>query len=166
MVDNSVLNKKLRKLLQAISCLIVGLLCVGCKQPQVDPQQQEHEHFPAHWPHDIMRASKRIVQLLEDSDSKSTGTSQRENWPTATAELADLVGWLPILAADSDLGRQDFARIDSWSSRWTESLRKHALESPDIQGLSNLEELRQVVGQLDEICRAEQDRLDRFARDL
>ena len=48
MVDNSVLNKKLRKLLQAISCLIVGLLCVGCKQPQVDPQQQQHEHFPAH----------------------------------------------------------------------------------------------------------------------
>ncbi len=107
-----------------------------------------------------------MSQLLANPLADATANSSGQKWPTASAELADLVGWLPILAADSDLGRQDFARIDSWSSRWTESLRKHALESPDIQGLSNLEELRQVVGQLDEICRAEQDRLDRFARDL
>ena len=166
MVDDAFLNKKLRNLLRAIICLIVGLLCVGCKQPQVDPQQQEHEHFPAHWPHDIMRASKRIVQLLEDSDSKSTGTSQRESWPTATAELADLVGWLPILAADSDLGRKDFASIDSWSSQWTDLLRKHASNSEAIQGLSNLEGFKEVAVQLGEICQAEQARIDRLTQDF
>ena len=156
----------MRNLLYITTCMILGLLCLGCNQPQGDALEQEHEHFPVHWPQDILSASKRMSQLLADPLADATANSSGQKWPTVSAELADLVGWLPILAADSDLGRQDFARIDSWSSRWTESLRKHALESPDIQGLSNLEELRQVVGQLDEICRAEQDRLDRFARDL
>lgn len=155
----------MRNLLYITTCMILGLLCLGCKQPQGDALEQEHEHFPVHWPQDIVSASKRMSQLLADSLAEGTANSSGQKWPTVSAELADLVGWLPILAADSDLGRQDFARIDSWSSQWTESLRKHALESPEIRGLSNLEELRQVVGQLEEICRAEQDRLDRFARD-
>ncbi|MFM2013394.1 MAG: hypothetical protein RLZZ396_2178 [Planctomycetota bacterium] len=166
MVDDAFLNKKLRNLLRAIICLIVGLLCVGCKQPQVDPQEQEHEHFPVHWPHDIMRASKRIDQLLADAELNLAGTRKSENWPTATAELADLVGWLPILAADSDLGRKDFASIDSWSSQWTDLLRKHASNSEAIQGLSNLEGFKEVAVQLGEICQAEQARIDRLTQDF
>jgi hypothetical protein len=146
--------------------LIVSVLSLGCKDPQVDAPKQEHEHFPVHWPQDIMSASKRLSQLLADPRADSSVRSTAEHWPTASVETADLVGWLPILAADSDLGRQDFARIDAWSSQWTELLRKHAGQSSDIQGLSNLDKLRQAVGQLEEICKAEQDRLDRLNRDL
>ncbi|MFM7516727.1 MAG: hypothetical protein ACKO3V_07280 [Pirellula sp.] len=156
----------MRNLLYITTCLILSLLCLGCKEPQGDALEQEHEHFPVHWPQDILSASKRMSQLLTDPTADATAKSSAQKWPTASTEFADLVGWLPILAADSDLGRQEFAQIDSWSSRWTESLRKHALESPDIRGLSNLEELRQVVSQLEEICQAEQERLDRFAQDL
>lgn len=150
------------------SCLIGLLVCIGCDSNAGDPEgtsDQEHEHFPAHWPESIFRASQRIEGILADPGAKSETPSL-----SSVAELADLVGWLPILAADSDLGREDFSRIDAWSAQWTEPLRKHALDlqkqsgSGTLEGFGQVEGLREMAKGLSEICRSEQARIDELQK--
>ena len=165
------------------SCLLGLLVCFGCdsKSGSTDGvSDQEHEHFPAHWPESIFRASERIDGILADSVATSAGATSvgatsvgiKTESPTLTsvAELADLVGWLPILAADSDLGREDFSRIDSWSAQWTEPLRKHALGSGalagngTLEGFGQVDGLREMAKGLSEICRIEQARIDELQK--
>lgn len=165
------------------SCLLGLLVCFGCdsKSGSTDGvSDQEHEHFPAHWPESIFRASQRIDGILADSVATSAGATSvgatsvgiKTESPTLTsvAELADLVGWLPILAADSDLGREDFSRIDAWSAQWTEPLRKHALGSGalagngTLEGFGQVDGLREMAKGLSEICRIEQARIDELQK--
>lgn len=135
-------------------------------QEREHPEQEhpEHEHFPSHWPEDILRASKRISALLVETAAPSTGSSVEAPAISPSGELADLIGWLPILAADSDLGREDFARIDAWSAAWTDRLRKHSSKSPGLDGISDIEGFKKVAAELEEICKAEQARIDELTR--
>jgi hypothetical protein len=102
----------------------------------------------------------------------ATSIGSETGTPTLTSivELADLVGWLPILAADSDLGREDFSRIDAWSAQWTEPLRKHALGSGaqagngTLGGFGQVDGLREMAKGLSEICRSEQARIDELQK--
>jgi hypothetical protein len=160
------------------SCLLGLLVGFGCdsKSGSTDGvSDQEHEHFPAHWPESIFRASQRIDGILAAPgtmpvDATSVGSETGTPTLTSVAELADLVGWLPILAADSDLGREDFSRIDAWSAQWTEPLRKHALGSGALAGNGTLgdfgqvEGLREMAKGLSEICRSEQVRIDELQK--
>ena len=155
------------------SCLLGLLVCFGCdsKSGSTDGvSDQEHEHFPAHWPESIFRASQRIDGILADPVATSVGLKTESPTLTSVAELADLVGWLPILAADSDLGREDFSRIDAWSAQWTEPLRKHALGSGalagngTLEGFGQVDGLREMAKGLSEICRNEQARIDELQK--
>jgi len=165
------------------SCLLGLMVGFGCdsKSGSTDGvSDQEHEHFPAHWPESIFRASQRIDGILAAPgtmpvDATSVGATSigsETGTPTLTSvvELADLVGWLPILAADSDLGREDFSRIDAWSAQWTEPLRKHALSSGaqagngTLEGFGQVDGLREMAKGLSEICRSEQARIDELQK--
>ena len=165
------------------SCLLGLLVGFGCDSKSgstADVSDQEHEHFPAHWPESIFRASQRIDGILaapgtmpvDATSVGATSVGSETGTPTLTsvAELADLVGWLPILAADSDLGREDFSRIDAWSAQWTEPLRKHALGSGALAGNGTLggfgqvDGLREMAKGLSEICRSEQVRIDELQK--
>jgi hypothetical protein len=165
------------------SCLLGLLVCFGCdsKSGSTDGvSDQEHEHFPAHWPESIFRASQSIDGILaapgtmpvDATSVGATSVGSETGTPTLTsvAELADLVGWLPILAADSDLGREDFSRIDAWSAQWTEPLRKHALGSGvqagngTLEGFGQVDGLREMAKGLSEICRSEQARIDELQK--
>jgi len=155
------------------SCLLGLLVCFGCdsKSGSTDGvSDQEHEHFPAHWPESVFRASQRIDGILADPVAMSVGLETESPTLTSVAELADLVGWLPILAADSDLGREDFNRIDAWSAQWTEPLRKHALGSGalagngTLEGFGQVDGLREMAKGLSEICRIEQARIDELQK--
>ena len=165
------------------SCLLglmVGFGCDSKSSSTSDVSDQEHEHFPAHWPESIFRASQRIDGILaapgtmpvDATSVGATSVGSETGTPTLTsvAELADLVGWLPILAADSDLGREDFSRIDAWSAQWTEPLRKHALGSGalagngTLEGFGQVDGLREMAKGLSEICRSEQARIDELQK--
>lgn len=157
-----------------VGSFLLGLLvCFGCdsKSGSTDgSSDQEHEHFPAHWPESIFRASQRIDGILADPGATSVGLKTESPTLTSVAELADLVGWLPILAADSDLGREDFSRIDAWSAQWTEPLRKHALGSGalagngTLDGFGQVDGLRELAKGLSEICRNEQARIEELQK--
>jgi len=167
-----------------MGCCLLGLLVgFGCDSKSgstSDVSDQEHEHFPSHWPESIFRASQRIDGILaapgampvDATSVGATSVGSETGTPTLTsvAELADLVGWLPILAADSDLGREDFSRIDAWSAQWTEPLRKHALGSGaqagngTLEGFGQVDGLREMAKGLSEICRSEQARIDELQK--
>ena len=170
------------------SCLLGLLVGFGCDSKSGSTSgvsDQEHEHFPAHWPESIFRASQRIDGILAapgsmpvdatsvgaaSVDATSVGSETGTATLTSVVELADLVGWLPILAADSDLGREDFSRIDAWSAQWTEPLRKHALGSGalagngTLEGFGQVDGLREMAKGLSEICRSEQARIDELQK--
>jgi len=165
------------------SCLLGLLVGFGCDSKSGSTSgvsDQEHEHFPAHWPESIFRASQRIDGILAAPGAMplgatpfgatSVGSETGTQTLTSVAELADLVGWLPILAADSDLGREDFSRIDAWSAQWTEPLRKHALGSGaqagngTLEGFGQVDGLREMAKGLSEICRSEQARIDELQK--
>ncbi len=112
----------------------------------------DHEHFPSHWPGDIFRASERLNGLLQGSLPANEGIS-------AIREMADLLKWLPVLAADSDLSREDFYRIDAWSTEWTKIVTQHVEQQGGIGNFPKVESLQQMVDKLSDVCRKEQDRL-------
>ena len=157
-----------------LSTLVGAIVLGGCNRTgggsmgqaaQGDHREHpEHEHFPSHWPEDILRARKRISALLVETAAPSTGSSVEAPAISPSGELADLIGWLPILAADSELGREDFARIDAWSAAWTDRLRKHSSKSPGLDGISDIEGFKKVAAELEEICKAEQARIDELTR--
>lgn len=104
----------------------LSLAIVGCGSSD-DHHEDEHlEHFvPAHKPADystlVEQLDKRIAQQLQLSDS---GAGAVESSPTATArqELIDIIGWIPELAADSELRKAEFEAAVSAGTRLSHAL--------------------------------------------
>lgn len=118
----------------------------------VADHEHQHEHFPPHWPGEIFQASERLNGL-------GRGTLPAKEGLPAMREIADLLKWLPVLAADSDLSREDFYRIDAWSTEWTKHTTQHAEQGGDIGNFPKKEALQEMVDRLIDVCRKEQDRL-------
>lgn len=124
----------------------------GAEAEHDHDHDHEHEHFPTHWPGDIFHASERLDGLLRGKLPGKEGLS-------ALQEMADLLKWLPVLAADSDLSREDFYRIDAWSSEWTKIATQHVEQRGELENFPKVESLQQMVDSLRDVCRKEQDRL-------
>lgn len=111
---------------------ILGLLLVSGCVPADEDLADAHD-LPVHYPADLGVAEQRVGQVLrqlEDGDWQVTelylqGHSESEHSPAATSpkpdqtissadaidELAELVGWLPTLAARSDLGESQWLLV-------------------------------------------------------
>lgn len=94
--------------------ILAGMLLVlagcGATEQGSDSQEAEHlEHFvPAHKPKDfsllVDQLALRFPQLVSAGSRTDADTPQGN----AQQELADIIGWIPELAADSDLRKADF----------------------------------------------------------
>jgi hypothetical protein len=150
-----------RRLAILVVLALIGCCCAcrpGAKPNEsLDDLAESHAHFPAHWPHTLHAAADRLAawQSQPDLPPIQSGIDPR-------AELADLVRWLPILAADSDLGRSDFATIDTWSSSWTRTLEDAMAADRPMAEIVAIEEYRSMVRSLSEICQREEARLQRL----
>ncbi|MFO0012211.1 MAG: hypothetical protein ACK553_05675 [Planctomycetota bacterium] len=127
----------------------------GC-QPAAHPDAEEHEHFPPHWPESIFQASKRLSEFVERTDP----TSSTHRIPPHQ-ELIDLVGWLPILAADSELDRATFDRIDAASARIMARWQRTP-PPQDPKALVSEPDVQEMIAWLTEVCRQEQARIDQL----
>jgi hypothetical protein len=133
---------------------IAWLTFAGCNAQRRD--EESHEHFPPHWPYTIQKAASRLNELIAGEESAS-----REHTIAPNQELVDLIGWLPILAADSDLDRETFDRIDIESTRilarWERDVTtgnfKSRIEEPDVRAL---------IDWLADVCRREQARIEQL----
>jgi hypothetical protein len=136
--------------------VVVGF--TGCQpQPNVEGQNEEsHEHFPAHWPYTVSRASARLAELVSNPKEVS-----KEHSVAPRDEFVDLVNWLPILAADSDLDRATFDRIDAWSTRSVSQWQRP--NSPrQLDLLVQEAETQEMIAWLVEVCQQEELRLEQL----
>jgi hypothetical protein len=152
------------RLLQA--CILVGWLTLGCNgdrsansstESPPPASDTEHEHFPSHWPFTIDRASERLNQLTSQPDTTSDPSSV-----SVAHEFADLWLWLPLLAADSDLKRSDFEKIDQWSQTWAPICRTLADNQQPLSKLTAPPELQTAVHELEILCQRERQRLEQL----
>lgn len=155
---------KARSLLRWLAVLLCCLL--GCQTASdiSEEDHESHEHFPPHWPHTIFNASGRLKELIGNSDAAasteviaSDSLAQAETPIASHQEFVDLVGWLPILAADSDLDRAAFTRIDAAVAKLESKWRKSPPQ--DLQVLADDPETREMLKLLDDICQQEQARI-------
>jgi hypothetical protein len=111
---------------------------------------EESHGVAAHKPHSFGEAVDALetrVRALSTTDS----AGDQEAITTKFSELADIVRWLPELAADSDLGRKDWTTaqgvakrletdIEGWSQRTT------PLTAAELQKLlSGVTELKPLI---------------------
>lgn len=104
-----------------MACFGVLTVIVGCGSHD-DHHEDEHlEHFvPAHKPVDysalVEQLEKRIAQQTLPSGS-GEGAADAAQSATARQELIDILGWIPELAADSELRKQEFEAAVSAGTR-------------------------------------------------
>ena len=161
-----------------ISCAISLSGCGSSAESHEDEHHDEHhdehlEHFvPAHKPNTfadlVDQLAKRAPQLEEanqpgDSLSGSDSLSDSDSGgghATALQEFSDIVGWIPELAADSELMKADFesavATGNKLTAAFAETLGPQSTKPFDAATIEPLiEELRKLVPQ-------SQDRKDRM----
>jgi hypothetical protein len=85
---------------------------------------EDDHHTPAHKPHDLASAlaalHERCSKLLKSSVSKPTDAQKELD------QTRDIASWLPELAADSDLSRAEWDRINEHSKKLLQSLEELA----------------------------------------
>lgn len=106
-------------LLTAVLCCIISFGCGSADEARDahhdDHHGQEHddheqlEHFvPAHKPKDFEQLVEQLAVRFSQLSSASATNASDKSATTALQELADIIGWIPELAADSELRRSDF----------------------------------------------------------
>jgi len=127
----------------------------GHEHAEDEHADHEHlEHFvPTHKPNDfeemVDQLALRFPQLaLTSKLTSTTGTGDKRS--TARQELADIIGWIPELAADSELKKADFesavATANKLSKFFQESASSAKATSVDPAAFEPLiEELRPLV---------------------
>ncbi len=124
-------------------CLYITLLAVlvtGCGSRASDGEYEKVEHFvPAHWPSDLLDASSKIEErTLQLSGQSATDASAVEN------QLRDIVGWVPEIAADTDLTEEQWDPVYFASEKLSKRLAKMARPLDDAT-LKAIEEYRKLL---------------------
>jgi hypothetical protein len=92
----------------------------GCANPSSDGEYEKVEHFvPAHWPSDLLDASSKI----EDRTLQLSGKTAA-NAPALEGELRDIVGWIPEIAADTELTEEQWDPLYFASEELSKRLAK------------------------------------------
>lgn len=124
----------------SLAVAIVGL--IGCFGGHGGEEQPHAEHvIPAHKPADFPEAVNQIVVRTAEPISDAA----------AVQELQDIVGWLPELAAQTDLPRADWDRIHEISIRWGQREWTVSTDGTDAYAdeLNLLQELAEKAKQVD-----------------
>lgn len=79
---------------------------------------EDHEHHHTHAPWYKPRSFADLVTSLEDRFQKQSPSARQR------AQLMDIIGWIPEIAADSDLRRKDFEAAQEISKLLTEAMLK------------------------------------------
>ncbi len=117
----------------AALCLIAGF-GAGCT-PTVPPQSagpDEHveHHHPEHRPADFSAGVRAVRDRLSQLTGPD-GTADREGLKKQAEELRDIIQWLPELAAETDLRRADWERVDAASRRLADRWNSIRLDAAD-----------------------------------
>ncbi|MGB0598706.1 MAG: hypothetical protein ACPGLY_18620 [Rubripirellula sp.] len=107
-----------------VLCLL-GLLVVGCVHDgESKTSHFEHDHEVApHWPSDLADAANKLRTRL---DAPVSDQSKQ-----VAKEIADIVSWVPEIAADTNLAEQDWIPLDTASNSLSAKLQSNDNEMTD-----------------------------------
>lgn len=134
-------------------CMFSG--CYGGKQSDsTAPQEQREQHFPPHWPETIFVAAERLAALEADGLEKDSSTlvSLEQEW-------VDLFRWLPELAADSEISKADFDRIDAINMKFGVTMEKMLEQGKTLKQMKSEPGILESIALIQQICREELQRL-------
>jgi hypothetical protein len=125
-----------------ISLLYVSLLvcALGCGESKKSLHEMDHV-TPAHWPADLTDAANKLSARLKVVQTSSAEANEESR--VALKELTDVVGWVPEVAADTDLAESDWVKVFKGS----ESVRKQLLGAKGIEA-SVAEEIEKLCSLL------------------
>lgn len=129
-----------------------ALTLSGCGSPGESHKGEHLEHFvPAHKPSsfgDLVDQLALRAPQLAAGDQPSDGSD--EGHATALQEFSDIIGWIPELAADSELMRADFESAvvtgKKLATAFTETMGPQKTTAVDMTTFEPLiDELRKLV---------------------
>lgn len=134
--------------------LWMALIClaVGCHHSSAI--EDEHEHFPPHWPESIFQAAERLHQVASDSMPNPISAEV-----SLEREMCDLIRWLPQLIADSDFSKNEFDLVDAWSNQYLPLLEKLTRDGKPLSEMLQQSGLKDRIFELRELCRKESERI-------
>ncbi len=127
-----------------VACLFGCLL--GCGESKSSLHEIDHT-TPAHWPVDLNDAAEKMRIRL--SNLGTLDSTHNDGVSVDLKELRDLVGWIPEVAADTDLTEQQWNKVYEASEVARKQMQKASQVSPDlaqqIESLCNLLEESQKL---------------------
>ncbi len=135
--------------------LLIGLLCcamcfAGCGEAKESHDDEHLEHFlPAHKPKDFSELVEQLAWRVSQLASP-TSPGADDNHARSVQEMSDIIGWIPELAADSELIKADFesavATGNKLSAVYSERIGSTNAKAVDVAEFEPLiEELRKLV---------------------
>ncbi len=103
--------------------LILGVMTAGgCAGPAGNHEEDAHT-LPEHHPRTFRRA---VVDIGHRGGVLTSGMLEGPQWELQRQHALDIVRWLPELAADTELGRRDWERVNDASRTLARELQSFA----------------------------------------
>jgi hypothetical protein len=115
------------RLLSRLSLLLFLLSFAGCQSEQRDSLHQMEHVTPAHWPNDLQDAALKIKDRFDHLQSVGPEPTADDKSKVVQKELAEIVGWMPEVAADSFIDESQWEPVNEASLELSASLEKLSL---------------------------------------
>ena len=119
--------------------------------PHDDEEEHLEHHIPEHRPPDFSSAVDQIVRRFGDLADMQSGSLPG----TAVEELADIVRWLPEIAAESDMRRSAWEETDRLAEELTIELQ-HWAQLPPAERPGVQPKIERTIGSLTDLKGTEQ----------
>ena len=106
----------MRLLILVLSSVLLLGGCADEETAKTSHFEDDHEVAP-HWPQDLADVAVKIRERLDAAESNPDQSQQ------IAQEVADLVGWIPEVAADTNLSEQDWIPLDQAAESLAANLR-------------------------------------------
>ncbi|MEM6473794.1 MAG: hypothetical protein AAF802_29820 [Planctomycetota bacterium] len=134
-----------RKQSSSFKLLLLWLVCCVVAGCQSSDELGEHTHeVPPHLPNSLADLSSQIRSRLDLLSSRPS--LDGEETSAVQSELADLIGWAPEFAADTEIDEETWIPIFELS----ESLRLATNQDPQDLSNARKEDLQRLCGLLDD----------------
>ncbi len=110
-----------------VLCLSSLVCAAGCGESKESLHEMDHV-TPAHWPSDLTDAAHKLQERL----ARLKTSSAEADAAMALKELKDLVGWVPEVAADTDLPEKDWDKLYTSSEIARKKLLSTEAINPEI----------------------------------
>lgn len=145
-----------RRLLRYVLAAATCCYAVGCLAAQDEEAEHLEHHIPAHKPETLVAAIAELERRNPTAMSQAESTADAER---DRAELRDIIGWLPELAADSDLRKADWDSVQQLSTELATAVESWDTAAPgERSGVQR--QFEESIERLHEVCRS----LDSFPR--